>query len=419
MQKIEPTKLKKLLIMLPVFLIAVAGLLYVLFDLTSEKAGNPVSVDKAKNAFNKQLPAPNNPGTSKNKLEIYLQAQKDSLKRDAELQRDTNIRKLYDPLPSSAQRTRVPPRTVREATTRPVPPDPNEQKVNERLKKLYAAMNTAHRPAGSPDELPSSGPAKSPETDRLQRLLQMVRTPDTTADPTLDRVEKVLDKVLAIQHPVPAAAPLPGTSVAATVFSVATTPQFSPSESGRQQNRARTANSFYGLGDHGQKDTLSIPTSFDAIIPEDQTVQNGSTLKLRLLQDLFVGNTRIPANTIIYGTCNVSNERLQVLLNSLIWNDRIYPISLKVYDLDGLAGISVPGAITRDLTKEGMGQGIGSMSVGSLDPTLAGQAAAAGIETAKNLLSKKVKAVVVTIRAGHRVLLQPFHNYIDDYPFNR
>jgi len=53
-----------------------------------------------------------------------------------------------------------------------------------------------------------------------------------------------------------------------------------------------------------------------------------------------------------------------------------------------------------------LAQGISGMGITTLDPSLGAQAAAAGIQTAKTLLSKKVKAVIVTVRAGHRVLLQ-------------
>src|SRR5206468_3805783 len=106
---------------------------------------------------------------------------------------------------------------------------------------------------------------------------------------------------------------------------------------------------------------------------------------------------RIPANNFIYGTCNVNNERLHVQLTSAVANNEIYPIALKVFDIDGLEGIFVPGAITRDVAKEGISQGIGGMGIGSLDPSLGAQAAAAGIQTAKSLLSRKVKAVVVTV----------------------
>ena len=87
----------------------------------------------------------------------------------------------------------------------------------------------------------------------------------------------------------------------------------------------------------------------------------------------------------------MNSERLHVQLSSAVCNNEIYPISLKVYDLDGLEGIFVPGAITRDVTKEGISQGIGGMGITSLDPSLGAQAAAAGIETAKSSVEQKNK----------------------------
>ncbi|MCY1562856.1 hypothetical protein D9M68_1003160 [compost metagenome] len=46
------------------------------------------------------------------------------------------------------------------------------------------------------------------------------------------------------------------------------------------------------------------------------------------------------------------------------------------------------------------------MSLGSFDQTLGAQAASAGIELGKNLLSKKVKQVKVEVKAGYRILLK-------------
>ena len=66
----------------------------------------------------------------------------------------------------------------------------------------------------------------------------------------------------------------------------------------------------------------------------------------------------------------------------------------------------MPGAITRDVLKQSGDQAFQTMGITSLDPSLAAQAAGAGIETAKNLLSKKIKLVKVVIRDGYRVLLK-------------
>jgi hypothetical protein len=79
---------------------------------------------------------------------------------------------------------------------------------------------------------------------------------------------------------------------------------------------------------------------------------------------------------------------------------------MEVYDMDGLAGIYIPGAISRDVAKQSTDNALQSVALGSLDPSLGAQAASAGIETAKNLLSKKVKLVKVQVKAGYRILLK-------------
>ena len=75
-------------------------------------------------------------------------------------------------------------------------------------------------------------------------------------------------------------------------------------------------------------------------------------------------------------------------------------------DLDGIAGIYIPGAITRDVAKQSTDQAIQSIRLASLDPSVGAQAASAGIQAAKSLIGRKVKLVKVTVKAGYRVLLR-------------
>lgn len=74
--------------------------------------------------------------------------------------------------------------------------------------------------------------------------------------------------------------------------------------------------------------------------------------------------------------------------------------------MDGLAGIHIPGAITRDVAKQSADNSLQMMELTTLDPSLKAQATAAGINTAKSLLSRKVKLVKVMVKAGYKVLLK-------------
>ena len=74
--------------------------------------------------------------------------------------------------------------------------------------------------------------------------------------------------------------------------------------------------------------------------------------------------------------------------------------------MDGISGIYIPGAITRDVAKQSVDHATQGFGLTTLDPSLAAQAANAGIEAARSLVSKKVKLMKVTLKAGYRVLLQ-------------
>jgi hypothetical protein len=82
------------------------------------------------------------------------------------------------------------------------------------------------------------------------------------------------------------------------------------------------------------------------------------------------------------------------------------PVKLAVYDLDGIEGIHIPGAITRDVANQSTDKSISNIEMTSIDPSFKAQAATAGVNAAKSLLTKKAKLVRVTVKAGYTVLLK-------------
>ncbi len=74
--------------------------------------------------------------------------------------------------------------------------------------------------------------------------------------------------------------------------------------------------------------------------------------------------------------------------------------------MDGLAGIYIPGSITSDVAKQSTDNMLQSVALNSLNSSVGAQAASAGIEAAKTLLSKKVKLVKVQVKAGYKILLK-------------
>jgi hypothetical protein len=96
-------------------------------------------------------------------------------------------------------------------------------------------------------------------------------------------------------------------------------------------------------------------------------------------------------------------------VNALRNERNLYTTDLQVYDLDGLAGIHIPGALGRDVVKQSADQGVNSLNLLNTDPSLGAQATSAGIQAAKSFLGHKVRQVRVSVRAGYEVMLRNIH----------
>ncbi|UBM58715.1 conjugative transposon protein TraM [Marinilongibacter aquaticus] len=163
------------------------------------------------------------------------------------------------------------------------------------------------------------------------------------------------------------------------------------------------SNGFFSWS--GEYRTSSRSESISAVIDRGQKVMEGSTVRLRLTSGIRIGRTPVPEGHLLYGTARLSGERLKVQIESIGFEGKIYPTRLSVHDLDGLEGIFVPGSMTRQVAKRSAAKGIDTFGLSSLDPSFSTRIASAGIEAAKDLLSKKAKRTEITLRAGHRVIL--------------
>jgi conjugative transposon TraM protein len=230
------------------------------------------------------------------------------------------------------------------------------------------------------------------------------------ADPEMQQLNGTLEKILDIQHPERIKEKIAklSTENRETVFPVdAAPPRASVCllDTAKKPRLLVGSNDFYGVNDID----ASTPqhNAIEAVVHETQTLVSGSVVKLRLLNDIFINGQLIPKDNFIFGEASLNNERLEISVHSIRNEQNLFTVKLEVYDLDGLPGIYIPGAITRDAVKQSAGNALqSSLSLGSLDPSLGAQAASAGIETAKNLLSKKVRLIKVQVKAGYKIFLK-------------
>ncbi|WP_051691603.1 conjugative transposon protein TraM [Pedobacter borealis] len=379
--------------------------------------GRPESNVPDQKGFNKELPGANLSTDPVDKMSLYNKAAKDSI----------NLHSGNKNFPSEDSLQRMPEDPF--ATDSYAQgatgmngyrgyQDPNETKVRDRLAALERALS---QPSvqGSGDYRQQGGYSSEPasisaDIDRLEAMMKSMSS-GTAADPEMQALNGMLEKISEIQNPGLAQAKLKELSVKnkGQVYAVST---YLPSKEadmiGRKVDVATkqsssapvlAGNSFYEIDGPVLSD--SMQTAIPAVVHETQTVVSGSTIKMRLEEDIFINGTLIPAGNFIFGTCEVSGERLRVQIEGVRFGKSLFPVSLNVYDLDAIAGIHIPGAIARDAVKDGSDRGLQSVQFMSLDPSIASQAAGVGVEAAKGLFGKKAKMIRVTVKAGYPILL--------------
>lgn len=147
-----------------------------------------------------------------------------------------------------------------------------------------------------------------------------------------------------------------------------------------------------------------------ACVQGDQTITDGQTVKLRLLEPMRVSGRTVPRNATLVGSARLQGERLEIGITSLEHQGNIIPVELEVYDNDGQAGIFIPGSMEIDAAKEigaNMGSSLGSSINISTDAgaQLASDLGKGVIQGVSQYISKRMRTVRVHLKSGYRVLL--------------
>ena len=174
--------------------------------------------------------------------------------------------------------------------------------------------------------------------------------------------------------------------------------------------RTHAAERNYGfntaIGNTGavEKNTIA------ACVHSDQTVTDGQSVRLRLLEAADVGGVRIPRNTLVVGAARVQGERLGVEISSLEYRGSIIPVELSVFDSNGQEGIFIPNSMEISAVKEiaaNMGSSLGSSINISTDAgaQLASDLGKGVIQGTSQYIAQKMRTVKVHLKAGYKVML--------------
>ncbi|RVT98459.1 conjugative transposon protein TraM [Mucilaginibacter limnophilus] len=238
--------------------------------------------------------------------------------------------------------------------------------TDEQAQQLQNKLAALNRQIGQPqsEPAPAYDEPEPAQVRRLNRLMEQAGHNGGADDPELRQLDKMLDKLQAIQNPA-TVAPVKAAPEASTPF-------------------------------------RTIP----ALIDGKQKIANGAAVKMKLNDSVRIKGQLLPRGQVLFGTAQIANQRLLVQIKNIRSGIQIIPVDLTVFSEDGMPGIPAPEAELSGITASNADQTLQSMQIMSMDQSLGAQAAAGGINAAKDLFSKKVKKIKVKLMDAYPVLLK-------------
>lgn len=329
------------------------------------------------------------------KLSFYDKADKDSMKLEEWMRSDPYFKR--DSLPAYPDELSALTMTNADKYNQRLNISPYETKADNPEEKILQKLKLLEKEMSKSTATVIDDPVKGNNnndafSDEVNRLEQMLRSNNAGSgeDPEMEQLSSVMDKILDVQHP----QRIKDRSIKYKEAAYAV----------RKDKGVDTL--VMGFYSYSSEKELSEQNSIEAIIAANQTIVNGAVVKFRLLNDVYINGKLVANATIVSGIASLDGERLIVEINSVRSGKNLFTVKMEVYDMDGLAGIYIPGTINRDVAKESANNSLSLMDMTSIDPSLKAQATATGIGAVKNLLSKKVKLVKVQVKAGYKVLFK-------------
>jgi conjugative transposon TraM protein len=416
----QKQKMKKYAVFALMFIVFGASLWLIFAPSADEKAKTEVT-----KGFNADIPMPKEEGIVGDKKSAYEEEQ---LKQ----KQDEKMRSLQDFAymlgdDKKASGYLVPP------SDEPVKSDANKPQQSRLTQSSIQTSANAYRDINRTLGTFYESPKEDPEKERLVKELEELKTKlaeNQSRGNTVDEQLALMEKSYQIaakympqtqgQNPAEsdeAWTAERGTSGKTTVVRVSQVTERTVSALQQDMSSVEIARTFsqprnIGFFTVGAETEKESRNTISACIHDDQTIMDGQTVRLRLLEKMQAGSVIVPSNTIITGVAKIQGERLGVSIVSLEYAGIIIPVELRVYDTDGQAGICIPNPTEINAIKE-VAANMGTSAGTSISLTNnAGQQLAADlgrgvIQGTSQYVSKKLREVKVSLKAGYIVFLLP------------
>jgi conjugative transposon TraM protein len=405
---------RKMMLVLP--LLVIPFLTMAFWALGGGKGYEPVMANEQK-GLNLNLPdAKMKDENLTDKLSFYDKADKDSAKLEEWMRTDPYYQQKEDTGYTTVNELELLTQNSASKYNQRLNSSPHETSANNPEQKLLQKLALLQKEINKEPEVAvnensdvsnyNQDDELSGEMDRLENMMATMNK-GNTGDPEMQQLNGTLERILDIQHPQRVEDKLKEKSLQQkqVVFAVTTSPKLANvSLIDTMKKKINSSNQFLGATKEAEETVEGF--TIEAVVHSNQSLVNGAVIQLCLFTDVFINGMLIPKGTPVNGIASLNNERLEAEINSIRYKNQLFPVKLELYDMDGLPGIYIPGSISRDVAKNSADNSLQLLELTTLDPSLKAQAAAAGINTAKQLLTRKVKQVKVMIKEGYKVLLK-------------
>ena len=422
----EQRQKRRKMLVYPLMGLLFAGSMWLIFA--------PSEKEKAEAAqgtgFNTEMPLPAESGIIADKRTAYEQARMEEKQKERRAQMhdlaDLFADKEQDKETAAEDFDLLNP----EAGVQPTPSyGGGGSRPKQTIRSSAAAYEDINRTLGNFYEMPADDPEKEELRERIEELEAMMARQSAPEGSTLDDQVALLEKSYEL-----AAKYMPAGQGGASQAAATGKPEQKPSRNGKavavpvnqiavnvvsalaqpmddaEFMRTHAAERNYGfhtaVGNTGAAEKNTIA----ACVHGNQTVTDGQSVRLRLLEATDVGGVRIPRNTLVVGAARVQGERLGVEITSLEYRGSIIPVELSVFDSDGQEGIFIPNSLEVSAVKEiaaNMGSSLGSSINISTDAgaQLASDLGKGVIQGTSQYIAQKMRTVKVHLKAGYKVML--------------
>lgn len=179
-------------------------------------------------------------------------------------------------------------------------------------------------------------------------------------------------------------------------------------EASQVVKKVRTSSSYFNT----IADEDAEPNMIKAIIDENIKAVDGSRVRLRLLDDVEIGETMARKGSYIYAIMSgFGSQRVKGTIKSLLVDDELVKVNLSLHDTDGLEGLYVPQSSFRETSQDVAASALGgsmSMNNGSTGNSFSQwgmQAVQQAYSKTSNAISKAIRKNKAKLKYGTFVYL--------------